>query len=180
MFTENISKYYVKDSINEFPYDLIVKELKGTTKDMGFDDDYIEKLLLTQKGDALCFSILAILYPYLDYRNGDFHKDHIFAESLFTKKKLKSLGINDDQMELFLNPENYNSIPNLQLLDSNENKSKKAMELKDWVKRESINKSLTQKEFCDRHIIPEILEITEFQKFITTRKKKLKELMKII
>ena len=107
-------------------------------------------------------------------------KYHIFAESFFTKKKLKSLGINDDQMEFFLNPENFNSILNLQLLDSNENKSKLASELKDWVKKESAGKHLTQKEFCDRHLIPEIFEISEFQNFITTRKKKLKESLKII
>ena len=78
VFTQDISKYYVKASIIEFPYDLIAKELKGTTKDMAFDDDYIDNLLLTQKDDALCFSILAILYPYLDYRNGDFQKVSYF------------------------------------------------------------------------------------------------------
>ena len=180
VFTEDVSKYHVKDSIIEFPHELIVKELKGTTKDMAFDDDYIEKLLLTQKDDPLCFSILAVLYPYLDYRNGDFHKDHIFAESYFTKKKLKSIGISDDQMEFFLNPENYNSILNLQLLDSNENKSKQDMELKDWVKKESAQKRLTQKEFCDRHLIPEIFELEEFQNFVATRKTKLKELLRVI
>ena len=178
VFTDDISTNKIKDSISNFPFDLIVKELKGTTKDMTFDDDYIDSLLLTQKDDALCFSILAVLYPHLDYQNGDFHKDHIFAGSFFTKKKLKNFGIPDDQIEFYLNPENYNSILNLQLLDSNENKSKKDAELKEWVKKESTNKGLSQKEFCDRHLLPEMLEITDFQKFITTRKKRLKELLR--
>jgi len=178
VFTKNVSKKNIDSSIIEFPYDLIIKELKGTTKDMTFDDDYIENLLLTQKNDPLCFSILAILYPHLDYRNGDFHKDHIFAESLFTKRKLKGLGIQDEQLDFYLNPVNYNSVSNLQLLDGNENKSKQDANLGDWVKKESKNKGLTQKEFCERHLLPEIFDISKFETFITTRKEKLKNILK--
>jgi hypothetical protein len=177
VFTGDVSKKKIKDQINAFPLELIVKVLKGTTKDMTFDGDYIDKLLLTQKEDSLCFSILALLYPHLDYRNGDFHKDHVFAESFFTKKKLRSLGVDEDKFELYLKPENYNSILNLQLLDGNENKSKQDAELQDWIKKESKVKGLSQKEFCDRHLLPEILEITKFAEFITARKKKLKEIL---
>lgn len=178
VFTKNVSKKKIESSIIEFPYDLIVKELKGTTKDITFDDDYIENLLLTQKNDPLCFSILAILYPHLDYRNGDFHKDHIFAESLFTKRNLKSLGIKNEQWDFYLNPVNYNSVSNLQFLDGNENKSKQDANLGDWVKKESKNKGLTQQEFCERHLLPEIFDISKFETFITTRKKRLKNILK--
>lgn len=178
VFTKDVSKKKIDSSITEFPYDLIVKELKGTTKDITFDDDYIENLLLTQKDDPLCFSILAILYPHLDYRNGDFHKDHIFAESLFTKRKLKGLGIKDDQWDFYLNPINYNSVSNLQLLDGNENKSKQDANFGDWVKKESKNRGLTQKEFCERHLLPEIFDISKLETFITTRKKNLKDILK--
>ena len=170
VFTDDVSKKKIKDSIAEFPYGLIVKDLKGTTKDMTFDDDYIDNLLLTQKDDPLCFSILAILYPYLDYQNGDFHKDHIFAESFFSKKRLKSLGIKEEHFSFYLNPENYNSVLNLQLLDANENKSKQAADLGGWVKKESKVKGLTQKEFCERHLFPEIYDIEQFQTFIETRR----------
>jgi len=178
VFTNDVSKKKINDSITEFPYDLIAKELKGTTKDMTFDDDYIENLLLIQKDNPLCFSILAILYPHLDYRNGDFHKDHIFAESFFTKKRLKGLGIKEEQFDFYLDSENYNSILNLQLLDSNENKSKQDADLGEWVKKESKSKGLTQKEFCERHLLPEILDITEFQTFIKTRRNNLKGILK--
>ena len=178
VFTDDVSKEKIKSSTAKFPHDLIVKELKGTTKDMSFDDDYIENLLLTQKDDSLCFSILAIIYPHLDYRNGDFHKDHIFAKSFFTKRRLKEFGIKEEQFDFYLNPENYNSILNLQLLDGNENKSKQDADLGEWIKKESKNKSLTQKEFCERHHLPEIFDITEFQTFIADRKKTLKDVLK--
>jgi len=178
VFTKNVSIEKINSSVIEFPYELIVKELKGTTKDMTFDDDYIDNLLLTQYNDPLCFSILAIFYPNLDYRNGDFHKDHIFAESLFTKRKIKGLGIQDEQLDFYLNPDNYNSVSNLQLLDGNENKAKQDANLDDWVKKESKNKGLTQKEFCERHLLPEIFDISKFETFITTRRKELKNILK--
>jgi hypothetical protein len=178
VFTNDVSKKKIDSSITEFPYDPIVKALKGTTKDMTFDDDYIENLLLTQKDDPLCFSILAVLYPYLDYRNGDFHKDHIFAESLFTKRNLKSLGIQDDKFDFYLNSDNYNSVSNLQLLDGNENKSKQDEDFGEWAKKESKNKDLTLNEFCERHLLPEIFDIFQFETFIKTKKKKLKNILK--
>jgi uncharacterized protein with ParB-like and HNH nuclease domain len=178
VFTDDVSKTKIKGSITEFPHNLIAKTLKGTTKDITFDDDYIDNLLLTQKDDPLCFSILAILYPHLDYQNGDFHKDHIFAESFFTKKQLRIHGIKDDQFDFYLNPKNYNSVLNLQLLDSNENKSKKDTGLDKWVKKESKNNNLTQNEFCKRHLFPEIFEISKFDTFITTRRASLKNILK--
>lgn len=178
VFTADVAKEKISSSINEFPYDLIVKELKGTTKDMTFDDNYIENLLLIQKDDPLCFSILAILYPHLDYRNGNFHKDHIFAESFFTKTRLKQIGIKEELFDFYLSRNNWNSILNLQLLDSNENESKNDMPLSEWVTKESKTKGLTQKEFCERHLFPEILQYQEFQAFITTRGKTLKNILK--
>jgi len=178
VFTSDVSKVKIESAMTEFPYEIIVKNLKGTIKDITLDDDYIDNLLLTQKDDPLCFSILAVLYPNLDYRNKDFHKDHIFADSLFTKKSLKGLGIKDESLDFYLNPSNYNSVVNLQLLDGNENKSKQDADLGDWVKMESRNKGLTQKEFCERHLLPEIFDIDKFESFITARKKNLKDKLK--
>ena len=41
VFTSDISKIKIKSSIATFPFDAIVNELKGTTKDMTFDEEYI-------------------------------------------------------------------------------------------------------------------------------------------
>jgi len=178
VFTDNVSKNkIVSSAMTQFPNDLIVKSLKGTTKDMTFDNDYIENLLLTQKDDHLCFSILAVLYPHLDYKNGNFHKDHIFAESLFKTKKLRSMGIESDKLDFYLDRANYNSILNLQLLDGNENKSKQDNDLGEWVRKESERKGLTVGEFCDRHLIAEIFDISKFELFIKARKTMLKNIL---
>ena len=74
VFTNDVSKKKINDSITEFPYDLIAKELKGTTKDMTFDDDYIENLLLIQKDNPLCFSILSSFSENPHIVSKQFHK----------------------------------------------------------------------------------------------------------
>jgi len=178
VFTADISKVKIKSTISSFPFNEIVSELKGTTKDMTFDDEYINNLLIVQKDDPLAFSILSLLYPNLDYRNNDFHKDHIFAESLFKRKKLVKLGFTESEIDFYLDSENYNSISNLQLLDGNENSSKNDSDLDDWVKKEASNQKISTKEFCDKHLFPEILDFKEFQKFIKKRRVLLKGKLK--
>ena len=70
---------------NEFPLQTIIDGFKGGTKSFTFTDDEIDNLLSYQYGQKHTFSILALLYPNLDFRN-KFHLDHIFAKSLFTKE----------------------------------------------------------------------------------------------
>ncbi len=177
VFTTDVSKEKIGDDLTEFPSLLISESLKGTTKDLTFDDAYIENLLLTRYEDPLCFSILAVLYPYLDYQNGDFHKDHIHPKSLFTTRNLKAAGIGKDQLEFYVDPKNYNSVLNLQLLDGNENKAKNDSELGTWVKKESKNKGLSVTEFCERHLLPELFDISDFEGFISTRKQTLSKIL---
>lgn len=180
VFSKTFSKTKLEDVSPEFPHQAIAKSLRGTEKGIEFDDEYIDNLLLTQKDDPLCFSILAVFYPNLDYRNGDFHKDHVFAETYFSEKRLKELGIREDQMEFYLNPQNYNSVLNLQLLDAVENKSKKDADLKSWVEKESKAKRLTVQAFCARHVLPEIFHISEFEAFISNRRGMLTEILKAL
>lgn len=179
VFTEDITKCFIKDDITMFPKALIVEKLKGTTKDMSMDDDYIENILLTQKDDGLAFSILSLLYPNLDYKNGNFHKDHLHPADLFRKDKyLKSNNIDESKYQFYKNSLNWNSILNLQLLDANENMSKQDKSLKEWVEYESNKQSCTIKKFCDEHVIPYKLEFSDFEEFISERKKILKSKLK--
>ena len=84
------------------------------------------------------------------------------------------MGFSDPDIEFYLNPENYNSISNLQLLDGNENSSKSASDLKAWVKKESGKQKISTSEFCEKHLFPEILDFEDFQKFIKKRRALLK------
>lgn len=175
VFAEDISTKFIEDSIIMFPKDLIVEKLKGTTKDMAMEDDYIDNLLLTQKDDGLAFSILSLLYPNLDYKNWNFHKDHLHPEHFFKGDKyLISESVSLEKYSFYKDNLNWNSILNLQLLDANENMSKQDKSLKDWVIFESNKQACTIEKFCEEHVIPNILEFTDFEMFITERRKMLR------
>ena len=157
-FTADIDSSKLKN-ITQFPITEINKEIKKLT-DIG--DDFIEDLLLTQKDSQYSFPILALLYPDMDYKNNNFHQDHLHPAVNFndiTEKEKETYGWKA-----------YNSILNLQMLDANENMSKNAMSLKGWVERETKNSDL--KRFMESHIIPQniSLELSNFTQYLTDRK----------
>ena len=99
------------------------------------------------------------------------HKDHLHPESMFCKKELKKLNLSEEDMEFYLDKNNWNSILNLQLLYGNDNESKNNESLKEWVEKNKIN--------CKKQLIPEkYTDAADFKKFIEARKILLKEKLK--
>lgn len=167
-FTTEFEKLKI-ENISMFPSSEINKDIKKLT-DIG--DDFIEELLLTQKDSQYSFPILALLYPDMDYKNNNFHQDHLHPASYYDS-------ITDDNKTNY-GWKMYNSILNLQMLDANENMSKNAMNLKDWVEQETINSDL--KRFMESHIIPQniSLELSNFSEYLINRKVLLVDKLKTI
>lgn len=162
VFTDDINNKFIDD---DFMFD--GNELNKNIKNLGgLDDESIENILLTQKDDRYAFSILSILYPNLDYKNNNFHKDHLFAETLYDTLP--------DEVKGRVSFKIYNSIINLQMLDSNENESKGSMALNKWV--EQASRGMDTKSFFDNHLIPEnvVLELSNIEEFLEKRKELLK------
>lgn len=162
VFTDDINNKFIDD---DFMFD--GNELNKNIKNIGgLDDESIENILLTQKDDRYAFSILSILYPNLDYKNNNFHKDHLFAETLYNTLP--------DEVKGRVSFKIYNSIINLQMLDSNENESKGSMALNKWV--EQASRGMDTKSFFDNHLIPEnvALELSNIEEFLEKRKELLK------
>ena len=131
----------IKDSLanqSTFPLNKIIENYRGTNKDLTFDNDFIDRLLKTQKGESSCFSILALLLPDLDYTQA-LEIDHLHPQSAFSEEKLDSMAFfdNSDSRSFFENPENWNGIANLHLLNSSLNKSKKDMPLAEWLAKQN-------------------------------------------
>lgn len=161
-FTDDVlSTEPIKPTIQSFPSAEISYQLK---RDMSVGDEFVEDLLKTQKDDRYAFSILALLYPNLDYRNHDFHKDHLHPISAFSRKAIEAMGLDEASKQHFLSPEWNNSIVNLQMLDSNENKSKQDKSLAEWVEFETQRKDRVA--FLDRQLIPADVSLA-FADFIT-------------
>lgn len=155
-FTENVVKKPLKNDIVSFP-----TEFKYITKDLSVGEEFIEDLLGTPMENQYAFSILSLLYPNLDYKNNNFHKDHLHPEFQYDD-------LNDEDKDN-LGWEVYNSIYNLQMLDANENMSKNNKTLKEWVK--SQTKLSTKADFLNNHLIPDVdLDISNFEEFYEKRK----------
>lgn len=142
----------INNSASEFPFDGIINKLKGSPKAMSFDNDEINNLLYYQYGQSYTYSVLAFIYPSLDFRN-KFHQDHIFPKKLFTRKRLLSRGVSEDQIDFYL--ANYNRLVNIQLLEGIPNQEKSGKDFDKWIKEKfpDIN---DRKSYMERHYIPEV------------------------
>lgn len=150
-----------------FPLDEIKDTFKeDAVKNLSFSEEFIDGLLTTQKDQANCYTILALIYTHLNF-NQEFHKDHLHPFSFFDK--LEQGTMSDEEYAFYKNPLNYNSILNLQLLNSSLNESKLDTPLIQWVKEKNID--------LDTQLIPKnvSLDITNFKDFITERRKMLKQ-----
>lgn len=168
-FTDNIEENLIIH-LDKFPASDVNSEIKKLT-DVG--DDFIDDLLKTQKDSQYSFPLLALLYPNLDYKNNNFHQDHMHPAAQYEmlsdeNKKEYSWGV-------------YNSICNLQMLDANENMAKNKRDLAEWITFET--KKYDEKQFCESHLIPQSIsyELADFKPFIEARKRilidKLKEFL---
>ena len=98
----------------------------------------------------------------LDYRN-TFHKDHIHPFVL-----CRDAGYDWEE---------YDTILNLQMLDANENMSKNAKQLLEWVDAETTPE--TRLTFLKNHLIPNVdLSLENFREFIDQRRILLRDRIK--
>lgn len=149
---------YIEGNLQTFPSQAILSKLG-----MGsIDEESINQFLSIQKDNRYCFAVLALLYPNLDYKNNNFHKDHLHPVDSYEQ-------LSDEIREKY--PfEVYNSILNLQMLDANENESKNNKPLKLWIDSCKLDAG-QRKQFFDAHIIPDVdLELENFEEFIEQRK----------
>lgn len=157
-----------------FPLKQIKDEFKtNPSKNLSFDDDFINGLLTIQKDDANCYPVLSLLYSHLNFEIQPYHKDHLHPEDYFRKCKQADFNTIED-FNFYKDSENWNSIVNLQLLNGSLNQSKLATPLIDWVRDNNIDKV--------NQLIPTdvSLDIKDFREFIDKRKELLKDKFKEI
>jgi uncharacterized protein with ParB-like and HNH nuclease domain len=166
-FTKDIENIKL-DSVIDFPATEINSNINKMTE---IGDDFISELLLSQKDSRYSFPILAMLYQNLDYKNNSFHQDHLHP---FSSYHLLKQEFKEKYGEAV-----YNSILNLQMLDSNENMSKNSSDLVTWIEGKTRNNNRVQ--FLENHLIPDVsFKLEDFDIFIEERKKILSEKLKNI
>jgi len=158
-----------------FPFGEIVSEFAGDpSKNLKFDDEFIDGLLRTQYESGESYLILSLLYPQLDYFNQDTHKDHLYNAEFFRSLEKHLSEIPASDIEFYRDPLNWNSILNLQMLNSTLNTSKNDKSLKDWVADNNID--------LNSHIIPQgvDLDVINFKQIIEKRKQLLTSRVKTL
>lgn len=155
-FTSDVISHPIGD-VNLFPVESINSEIKY---DVSISDEFIHDLLSTQMDDKYSFSLLSLLYPNLDYKNNDFHKDHLHPAVMYDEL------CEDDKNNFGWSV--YNSLVNIQMLDANENMSKNKKPLSVWVDKETEGKDRC--DFLRKHLIPETdLNISNFREYVSLR-----------
>ena len=157
-----------------FPFEQIKTEFsRNDAKSLSLSDEVIDDILKTRKDAPNCYVILTLLYSHLHYDTIAYHKDHLHPARKFHKLKESDLG-NPSKFEFYKNPDNWDSIVNLQLLSSSTNESKNDESLIDWVNSKNVD--------LKSQIIPKdvSLDFEDFEEFITKRKELLAKTIRSI
>jgi len=168
----------MQEKMQGFPIDAMIEKFKGTTKAVTFSNDDIENLFYSKYGQGHTFSVLALLYPTLDYRNR-FHQDHMFPRSWFKKRTLNAKKIDPERQEFYLDTVDY--VVNLQLLEGLPNEEKSNKDFEQWL-NEVCKSDQDKRDFMRKHYIPDgvSLKFDNFEEFIAKRKELLKGKLKQI
>lgn len=158
-----------------FPVQEIMDEFKDdAVHNYSLDAEYIKGMLHAQKGSNDAFYLLRLLYPHLDY-SSEIHQDHMHPKSLFENPDELQKIIPAADFDFACDPQNWNSVLNLQNLDQFLNTSKQDKPLAKWAKEQGIpNTNLYIKTSTS-------LDIIDFKSFIQDRMDVLlQEIQKII
>ena len=160
---ETIGKY----ADNGFPTIKLQEAMARRGKSLKFVDEEFDELVEMQYGDKRLFSLLTLLFPFIDVTNHHFHIDHIFPKSRFTKPRLRKVGLDEDEIEEL--QDLFDGLPNLQLMDGAENMEKKATLPAKWMTDTMTDDERTH--FCHMHALGDVPEtISGFGSFYEARR----------
>ncbi|GAA8598701.1 DUF262 domain-containing protein [Helicobacter pylori] len=145
---------------------------KHQTCPLKITNDAIEGMVFFNSHSRV-FPVLQILYPNLNYKTTTFHIDHIYPKSKFKKESEK---LDKDFYEC------RNHLYNLQLLEGQENSTKKDKDPEAWLKEEYKNEQAMEEYKKRNYIDPKLkLEWENIKEFREKREeaiiKRLKEVL---
>ena len=119
----------------DFPVEELTDALTGTGlgRNMTFSDQVLDDIVDTQYARG-AFTLLALMYPFVDVANSKFHVDHVFPRAKFSRPALERAGLTyDEGTEV---RERMNRLGNLQLMPGPENISKQDKLPYEWLQEE--------------------------------------------
>lgn len=157
----------IDNNPGSFPYDKIADFFRGTNRDIIFTDDIIHNLLWTKYGSGDILVVLSILHPWADLKN-NFHIDHIYPKSKFTRKKLIKRGP-EDAVDNYISNVNY--LGNFQLLEATPNEEKNIKDFDEWLSA-TYKDAGELKAYKEKYYILDVaLSFTNFEEFLDERER---------
>jgi len=135
----------------------------------GFDDTEIDGRLELSYSARGTFAALAILHQCLDFSK-EFHEDHIWPKSLFTRRRLEEAGVPPEAVDGYL--ARVNSLPNLQLLEGRQNQEKLAKLPADWI--ETLPEARREPYLRENDLDGVNLRLASFVESFTTRRERIR------
>ena len=164
-----------ESDIGSFPGARLYVEMARRGRELEFNDEEVEDLADMRIGNRLTFALLSLLFPFINLRD-NFHVDHIFPSARFTDRRLKDVGVAEDEIACFR--ERKDGLANLQLLQGAVNTEKNATMPTEWLSRTFIDYT-SRRAYQERHLLGDVPEsITEFVTFYDARRERLKERIK--
>lgn len=157
-----------------FPVAQLRQVMAQRGKSLSFEPAEIEDLLHMDYGDKRMFPLLALLFPFVDLKN-NFHIDHVFPISRFTRAKLLKAGLDEAQAEELAR--HANQLPNLQLLDGAINNEKRAAMPGEWLAKQHPDPSSAQ-HYREKHLLGELpADLHGFSAFRAERRDRLRTVL---
>jgi hypothetical protein len=157
-----------------FPVIQLRQVMTQRGKSLTFEPAEVDDLLHMEYGDKRLFPLLALLFPFVDLRN-NFHVDHVFPISRFSRAKLLKAGFSGDQAEDLAR--HANQLPNLQLLDGAINNEKRAAMPGEWLAKQYPDPSSAQ-HYREKHLLGNVPDdLTGFAAFHAARRDRLRTVL---
>jgi hypothetical protein len=155
----------------EFPVAQLRHVMAQRGKSLTFEPAEVEDLLHMTYGDKRMFPLLSLLFPFVDLRN-QFHMDHVYPISLFTRAKLRKLSFGDEAVETLIR--HANELPNLQLLEGAINNEKLAAMPADWLAKHLPDRA-AQLHYRTKHELGDLpVDLRGFEAFHSARRERLR------
>ena len=114
-----------------------------------------------------------MLSPFIDLQRHQFHIDHIFPKSRFTRKRLQDAGIAAGDVNVFMDC--ADRIANLQLLDGPSNLEKQATLPVEWIEAKYPDEE-ARRHYYEKYLLDHVPgDMAGFLEFYKARRARLQE-----
>ena len=142
-------------------------------KGLDFSQEEVEDLADMAFSDRRSFALLTLLSPSIDLRTHQFHIDHIFPKSRFTRARLRRVGVADEEHEPFADC--ANRVGNLQLLEGMPNVEKGAKMPAEWLVEHFPDKQ-ARRHYQEMYFLGKVPQnMADFPDFYEARRERLQQ-----